>query len=149
MKPHPEPLKTQHISRSLSVVTSIGHLTFYKHYHKQVQNSISSDEMLKHKTNNYCSIHVCKIKEAAYNTEHKICTPPGRILFNHMTPMAETPHTQNRNGSKVSRKVCSKRLSLHKQCHKHALEKMKRVIKVVYSRPTQKSSQSYNATQNT
>ena len=31
--------------------------------------------------------------------------PPGRILFNHMAPMAETPHTQNRNGSKVSRKV--------------------------------------------
>jgi len=58
MKPHPEPLKTQHISRSLSVVISIGHLTFYKHYHKQVQNSISSDEMLKHKTNNYIDTYM-------------------------------------------------------------------------------------------
>jgi len=41
--------------------------------------------------------------------------------------VAETPHTQNGNGSKVSRKVCSKWLSLHKQCHKHAQR-----VKVVY-----------------
>jgi len=74
----------------------------------------------------------------------EICAPPGRIMFNHMAPMAETPHTQNRNGSKVSHKVCSKWLSLHKQCHKHAQR-----VKVVYSRATQKSSQSHNATQNT
>jgi len=65
-----------------------------------------------------------------------ICTHPGLILFNHMAPMAETPHTQNRNGPKVSRKVCSKCKSLLMQCHKHA---------VVYSRAMQKSSQSHNA----
>jgi len=46
-----------------------------------------------------------QLKEAAYRTYIR---PPGRILFNHMAPMAETPHTQKRNGSKVSRKVCSK-----------------------------------------
>ena len=63
--------------------------------------------------------------------------PPGQILLNHMAPMAETPHTQNRNGLKVSRKVCSKWLSPHKQCHKHAQR-----VKVVYSWATWKSSQS-------
>ena len=74
-----------------------------------------------------------------------ICTPPGRILFNHMAHMAETPHTQTRNGSKVSRKLCSKWLSLHKKCHKHAQR-----VKVVYSWATQKSSLgSHNITQNT
>ena len=67
------------------------------------------------------------------------------IAVDHwMAPLAETPHTQNRNGSKVSRKVCSKWLSLHKQCHKHAHR-----VKVVYSWATQKSSQPHNATQNT
>ena len=70
--------------------------------------------------------------------------PPGHILFNHMAPMAETPHTQNRNGSQVSLKVCSKWLSLHKQCHKHAQR-----VEVVYSWAAQKSSQSHNASQNT
>jgi len=37
MTPPSEPQKTQNISGSLSVVTSIGHLTFKKHYHKQGQ----------------------------------------------------------------------------------------------------------------
>jgi len=56
----------------------------------------SSDEMSKHKT---------KTKRGCIQN---ICTPLGRILFSHMAPMAETPHIQNKNGSKVSRKVCSK-----------------------------------------
>jgi len=81
-----------------------------------------------------------QLKEAAYRTYVR---PQGRILFKHMELVAETPHTQHRNGLNVSRKVCSKWLSLHKQCHKHASR-----VKVVYSRATQKSSQSHNATQN-
>ena len=37
----------------------------------------------------------------------KVAAPPCSILFNHMALMAETPHTSNKNGSKVNRKVCS------------------------------------------
>jgi len=52
-------------------------------------------------------------------TEHKHEHFVLRWAKNHMALMVETPHTQDRNGSKVSRKICFKWLSLHKQCHKH------------------------------
>ena len=92
MEFNPDKCKVLRIHRKKKPVIS------YKHYHKQCQKQ---SEM--HKTKSQHTKQTTKI-----GCIQNICKPPGRILFNHMAPLAETPHTQNRNGSKVSRKVCSK-----------------------------------------
>jgi len=74
MTPSSEPQKTQNISGSLSVVTSI--VISHKHYHKEAKTEGDSlDKMSKQTTKRGCT--------------HNKCMPPGRILFNHMAPMAE------------------------------------------------------------
>ena len=62
-----------------------------------------------------------------------------------MAPMAETPHTQNRNGSLKGQPQGMFKMTITTQ----AVSQEAQRVKGVYSRATQKSSQSHNATQNT
>ena len=97
MTPPSEPQKTQNIL-GFTISSNLQLVISYKHYHKQDQKQ--------------SEIYQTKRQNTKQTTKRgciqNICTPPGRILFNPMAPVAETPHTQNGNGSKVSRKVCSK-----------------------------------------
>jgi len=101
--PSSEPQKNQNACvylGALLIVTSIGHLS--NTITNKARNSL---RFIRQNVKTQKRLHTSNIY---------VCMTPGQILFNYMAPIAETPHTQNRNGSKVSYKVCPKLLSLYK-----------------------------------
>ena len=83
-----------------------------KYYGVNISSTLNWSSHINTITNKAKKIHQTKCQNTKQTTKRvciqNICTPPGRILFNHMAPIAETPHTENRNDSKDSRKVCLK-----------------------------------------